>query len=432
MARKIRNSKIDTPSARASLQRRREPYWTSLTKGKALGYRKGKKGGTWIARYRDDVGKHHYGSLGAADDAQDADGARTLSHAQAQDEARKWCSEKARELFDDEAPQGKYTVRDAVEDYIRWFDENSRRTQDVQYTFNIHVLPTLGGIELARLTKRRLDKWHKGLASSPARVRTSKGGEQRYRQNAADPEGQKRQRQATANRVLATLKATLNHAFDDGFVPSNRAWARVKPFKNIDAGKVRYLTESEVKRLLNASDTAFRSLVTGAVLTGARYGELTALRVCDFNAKGGTIHIRHSKTGKAWHVRLTNEGRHFFEQITAGRSDMAPIFQKQNGKQWGKSQQSKPMARACRIASLEGVCFHTTRHTYASWAVMAGVPLFVVATQLGHTSTKMVEKVYGHLADDFVADEIQEKMPAIGLTKDSVVVPMEQNTKQRA
>ena len=76
MARKVRNPKIDTPSARASLKRRREPYWTPLTKGKALGYRKGKKGGTWIARYRDDAGQQHYGSVGRVVAAHAADVAK--------------------------------------------------------------------------------------------------------------------------------------------------------------------------------------------------------------------------------------------------------------------------------------------------------------------------------------------------------------------
>ena len=46
MARTIRNTKLDTRSARASLTMRREPYWTVITGGCAVGYRKGKKGGT--------------------------------------------------------------------------------------------------------------------------------------------------------------------------------------------------------------------------------------------------------------------------------------------------------------------------------------------------------------------------------------------------
>jgi len=46
MARHVRNAKLDTRTARSKLEARREPYWTVIGKGAALGYRKGAKGGT--------------------------------------------------------------------------------------------------------------------------------------------------------------------------------------------------------------------------------------------------------------------------------------------------------------------------------------------------------------------------------------------------
>ena len=63
MARTVRNAKIDTRSARAKLVARREPYWTVLSQGCALGYRKGSKGGTWIVRFRDHDGRQHYEAI---------------------------------------------------------------------------------------------------------------------------------------------------------------------------------------------------------------------------------------------------------------------------------------------------------------------------------------------------------------------------------
>ena len=70
---------------------RREPYWTVISKGCALGYRKlGTDRGTWIARFRDDARKQHYEALGASDDARDADGRTVFSFAQAQASARKF------------------------------------------------------------------------------------------------------------------------------------------------------------------------------------------------------------------------------------------------------------------------------------------------------------------------------------------------------
>ena len=50
-------------------------------------------------------------------------------------------------------------------------------------------------------------------------------------------------------------------------------------------------------------------------------------------------------------------------------------------------------------------------HTWASHAVVNGPPLLVVAKNLGHKDTRMVEKHYGHLAPSFVADAIRAGAP---------------------
>jgi len=57
MARAVRNPKIDTRSARSKLPQRREPYSTVISEGCALGYRRGSKGRTWIAKFRAEDGK---------------------------------------------------------------------------------------------------------------------------------------------------------------------------------------------------------------------------------------------------------------------------------------------------------------------------------------------------------------------------------------
>ena len=58
-----------------------------------------------------------------------------------------------------------------------------------------------------------------------------------------------RKRKATANRVLTVLKAALNKAWEDGLVPTADAWRRVKPFREVDLPKVRYLSEADCARL---------------------------------------------------------------------------------------------------------------------------------------------------------------------------------------
>jgi hypothetical protein len=77
------------------------------------------------------------------------------------------------------------------------------------------------------------------------------------------------------------------------------------------------------------------------------------------------------------------------------------------------------------------ISFHGLRHTWASLAAMNRVPLLVVAQNLGHTDTRMVEKHYGHLAPSYVAEAIRAGAPRyseqekarVGAAQASTVTP---------
>jgi integrase len=224
---------------------------------------------------------------------------------------------------------------------------------------------------------------------------------------------------------LTVLKAALNRAWREGTTPSDDAWRRVEPFKEADAARVRYLTVAEAKRLLNACDPDFRRLVQAALATGARYGELIALRASDFNPDSGTIHVRTSKNGKGRHIVLNDEGAALFKSLTAGKSGDAVLLMRADGLPWKPAHQARPMAEACKRANITPpVSFHVLRHTWASLAVMAGGPLMVVARNLGHSDTRMVERHYGHLAPSYVADAIRAAAPKFGIKPDRKVVSL--------
>jgi integrase len=96
-----------------------------------------------------------------------------------------------------------------------------------------------------------------------------------------------------------------------------------------------------------------------------------------------------------------------------------------DGGAWGKSNQATPMQEACARAKLKPIItLHGLRHTWASLAVMNGVPLIVVAKNLGHKDTKMVEKHYGHLASSFIVDAIRAGAPKFGIKPDKNVVAL--------
>ena len=130
----------------------------------------------------------------------------------------------------------------------------------------------------------------------------------------------------------------------------------------------------------------------------------------DFNSDVGTLHVRKSKTNRDKHIVLTEEGQAFFARLAANKPGSALLL----GREWKPSQQQRPMKLACVSAHIEDVSFHTLRHTWASLAVMAGAPLMVVAKNLGHVDTRMVERHYGHLAPSFVADAIRAAAPRFG------------------
>lgn len=124
--------------------------------------------------------------------------------------------------------------------------------------------------------------------------------------------------------------------------------------------------------------------------------------------------IGKSKSGKARHVILTPEGAEFFRQLCAGRDGTESIFRGADGSIWNKSDQARPMRTAlCSSPDHTPISFHALRHTWASLAAMNGVPLMVVAKNLGHADTRMVEKHYGHFAPSYVTDAIRADAPAL-------------------
>ena len=263
---------------------------------------------------------------------------------------------------------GPLTVADALDQYLERLEgEGSKSIADARYRAKAFIYPRLGTIEVKALTADDLRRWKARLAKEAPRLRTKKGKTQKHRSVEGDEAEAVRRRQATANRVLTILKAALNQAWRDDKVSTDKAWRSVQPFENVDVARIRYLTVVEAKRLINGSDAEFRPLAEAALATGARYGELARLTVADFHVhvaeqrgkdkpekvEMGTVAIRQSKSGKARHVVLTEEGVALFRQLGAGRVGSELIIRKSNGSAWKKSNQARPMAQACERAKIK-------------------------------------------------------------------------------
>jgi integrase len=423
MPRKVRDASLETRTARSKLKVRHKPYFRLIEPGLHLGYRKlGGGPGTWIARryvgdgvYKTENLRTIDGSIILADDYDDADGKHVLSFAQAQQQAR-----GARK-----AKSGPLTVSDVIDDYLQFLDAQGRSPLSLVITrqrIEAHIRPQLGKVSVSALTPERLCNWRDEIAKAPARIRTGKGNEQKFRNDSANDSDARRARRASANRIWNDLRAALNHAYHDGKIESDIAWRKVKPFAAVDAARTRYLTVAEASRLVNACDPEFRPLVQVALQTGARYGELARLQVRDFNPDAGTVAVRQSKSGKPRHIVLTDQGMALFRKLTAGKSGDDLILHRAGGGAWGQSHQSQFMRSAVERAKITpSISFHGLRHTWASLAVMAGMPLMVVARNLGHVDTKMCEKNYAHLAPSYVADSIRKYAPTFDYASDDKV-----------
>jgi integrase len=429
MAGTVQRAELSSRTARNRLKRGRQPHWQALVRGRVhLGYQcwKGEPAGRWVLRRYIGNRKYRVETLGVADDAAKADGIHILNFEQAEAKARAKVETPASGKIE------RITVRQALHRYIEHKRTLGQPVNDVTSRGTAHILPSLGDIVVAELTAEQLRKWLATMAAAPAQNRP-KAGKPQYREAPSNDDAV-RARRASANRVMTMLKAALNHAYDEGHVSNRDAWGRkLKPFKGVEVARVRYLTVAQAERLLNACDAEFRPLVRAALETGCRYSELTQMQVQDFNPDSNTVTIRKSKNGKARHVILTPEGAGFFRQLCAGHGGTEPIFRRVDGAIWNKSDQARPMRAACaRARIMPSINFHALRHTWASLAAMNEVPLMVVAKNLGHADTRMVERHYGHMAPSYVAEAIRAGAPRFaGTSTPTTVVPMPSGKSKR-
>jgi integrase len=415
MPRLVRDAKLETRTARAKLPVRTKPVYRSIDAGLHLGYRKNQSGGKWILRRYAGNEQYKVSVIATADDHQDANGRDILSFSQAQEKCRKLAG-------GEDEPSGPLTVRQVAEEYLDWATTHGKSPVDTRNRFKNDILPFLGDTEVNKLTRADLERWLQDLAARPRHGRGKVNGPVRDLPPSGPADEHQRRRRSTANRTLTALRACLNRAYRDGRgITSDLAWRQVRPFREVDAVRLRYLDADEIRRLINATSGNFRQLAVGAISTGARFGELTRVTVADFNAASGTLFVQRSKSGKSRHVALTQEARTFFEEITAGRDGTDFIFTRPSGLPWARGDQLQLMRAACEAARLKEINFHALRHSYASLLVMAGVPMMVVARNLGHSDTKMTEVHYAHLAQNHIAESIRRLAPEIGFGADSNV-----------
>ncbi len=425
MARTVRHANLGSRSARLRLPV--GEHFMCLAPGRLhLGYvkRHPSKPGTWFARvhlHDAATGKNPYRKtkIGFADDFHDADGVDYFDFAVAQRQANAIADAPK---VDARRP---VTVADVHARYLEHLAAKGPRSEsDARTRGRVHILPTLGSVRVADLTLEKLNRWKNALAVTPPIHKSVPGQPVVYRRFTGDADAM-RARKCSANKVIASLKAALNLAREEGTI-GDGPWQRFKQFPQKDTFRSRadFLSVEEARRLVAGADEAsgFRDLVRAALESGCRYGELAALRVDDYAR--AQLRIRNSKNGEARYVQLTEDGAKFFARLASGRPADELLLSRSGGKPWKQANQQRPMAAACKAAGLRQINFHQLRHTWASLSIENDIPLLLIAKNLGHKDTKMVERHYGHLKDRFFEEQIRTRAPKYGFDGAENVVPL--------
>lgn len=393
MVRSVRNAQLETRTARLKPPVAKKPKFVRIGSGISVGYRRNKAAGTWVLRVADGRGGSSTKTIGMADDYVEADGVTALDFWQAQESAKKE-ARRGRGL----PCGGGITVATATDNYVSWLKgKNVRTAADTKGRLEKHFLPYFGNIPITALTKTALDRWLSSLVV-----------------HQTDQEKARRSKDS-ANRVLSMVKALLNHAMREqsNGITDDSGWRLVRPFAGVSKPRDIRFTDDQVIRLIKcAPDQATSNLITGAFLTGARYGELTNVTVNDLDPSGQILNIRFGKTGRRAIV-LQKSAFDFLRRLAHGKEADEPLFVRENGCPWKRSDQIRPIKKSLKTAGLspQGTLY-ALRHTYISSAIEGGVPLNVVAKNCG-TSIRMIEKTYAKLLTEKTRIFIENGAPKL-------------------
>jgi integrase len=380
MPRKLRSSILETRTSRAKLAQRGKPYWIAIAPGISLGYRRNAGPGAWNVRAADGAGGNWIKSFGIADDQEDADGATVLTFWQAADKA------KALARGGDADAGRPATVDEALTDYAADLAVRGAGAFNASYP-RYHMTPSLLSRPVSLLTVRELRNWRNGLAEAmPA---------------------------SSVNRLAKAVKACLNLcASHDDRIISAKAWTvGLAALPEADDSKSNLVLTDEQRRdvVARAYDIspAFGLYVEVHAALGARSGQIALLDVGDLHGgKEPKLMVPSSLKGKNRRTRtrkpmpITPGLAKRLKIAAAGRDAHEPLLLlNASGLRWSAAAHRELFAEAAKAARLpDGATAYCLRHTAITRALLAGVPVRLVASSFD-TSIQMIEKTYSkHIA----------------------------------
>jgi integrase len=205
----------------------------------------------------------------------------------------------------------------------------------------------------------------------------------------------------SVNNHLTVLRKILSTAVEWRILQSvpRIQWMRPPP------PEFDFLTFDEADRLIAHADGEWRAMITVALRTGLRHGELRALRWQDVDLVAGRIVVRRAvwgdiistpKNGRIREIALSKQAPTVLrEQPRRGEF----VFSTPDKSMLKKGVTKWPLWNACRRAGLRRIGWHSLRHSFASHLVMRGAPIKAVQELLGHSTIEMTMR-YAHLSPD--------------------------------
>ncbi len=296
---------------------------------------------------------------------------------------------------------GKVTFAEWAEHYYVIAEKRLARTtvaRDRSYLAN-HVLPKWGRTRLDRITKAEVERWVAELGE-PGQSKRSDG-------DTLAP--------ATIEKIYQVFRKIMAAAVEDERIPKLPC-PKKPPIARKKLKDVRFLDEREVEHLASAIDPRYEATIYIAAYGGFRIGELFALRIGDVDWArsqirvtrgltdvGGILAFEEPKTDRAKRtVPIADRPLEYLRdhiEGTVGWSDPAALlFTSPDGSVLRPTNwRQRFFNPAVQHAELAPLTPHDLRHTAASLFISAGANQWMLAEVLGHSDTRMIDRVYGHL-----------------------------------
>jgi integrase len=211
------------------------------------------------------------------------------------------------------------------------------------------------------------------------------------------------------------LRAVANRRVRREDVPAMR-------LENPNNKRVRYLSDEEESRLMPELPEWFRPLVTLAIHTGMRKGEMLKLKWGDVDFQTGTIHVREAKSGEGRSLPMNSVARAALVGLREARRERlrARVVNRNEAAAYVSAAPeggflynlNRYWYAALKRAGIENLHVHDLRHTFATRYMKAGGNLFSLQTLLGHKTAAMVQR-YSHLDQKHLQAEV-ERLAAPG------------------